>query len=253
MKTKTRILLLLLVQACWMQAGAQQLYNMGFDTWSRQGVSWNPFPKDAPESQRVWDSANRGIRLFRINVAEPEYGHVAVPGPGKCAAKLSSRNILWGFVTGNLYVGRFVRVVNFAGIEMYNGAPFRGRPKSLSGYYHYIPGTIDYADKAHQDLKGKADSGQIDITLYGWSAPLHTVTTDGPTPDPEKDPALIGRAVLRLDKATDGYVHFDIPIHYYSDDIPTYVGINIFSSLLGECFTGSSQTVLYVDEFEFQY
>lgn len=250
MKRSITIVLTLLVCVC---AGAQQLYNMDFDQWSRQGVSWNPFPKDAASEERTWDSANRGIRFFRINVAEPEYEHVAVPGPGKAAAKLVSRNILWGFVTGNLYVGRFVRVVNFAGIEMYNGAPFSGRPKSLSGYYHYIPGIIDFADSKHQEMKGKADVGQIEIALYGWPEPLHIVTTDGPTPDPEKDPALIGRAVLRLDRATDGYVRFELPIEYRSDAVPTYVGINVISSALGESFTGSSKTVLYLDEFEFKY
>lgn len=250
MKAMTLIAAALLLS---LQAGAQQLYNMGFDIWSKQGVSWNPFPKDAPDSQRVWDTANRGIRFFRINVAEPEYKHVAVSGPGKAAAKLTSRNLLWGFVTGNLYVGRFVRVVNFAGVEMYNGAPFSGRPKSLSGYYHYLPGSIDNVGKEYPSLKGKTDSGRIEVSLYGWSAPQHVVSNDGPTPDPEKDPALIGRAVLKLDKATDGYVHFEIPIHYRSGATPTYVGINVLSSALGEYFTGSSETVLYVDELEFKY
>ena len=253
MKTKTIIALFLFVQACWMQSGAQQLYNMGFDTWSKQGVSWNPFPKDATESQRVWDTANRGIRFFRINVAEPEYEHVAVPGPGKAAANLSSRNLLWGFVTGNLYVGKFVRIVNLSGVEMLNGAPFSGRPKSLSGYYHYLPGKVDYTDKEHEDRKGKTDCGQIEISLFGWSAPLRIVSNDGPTPDPEKDPPLIGRAILKLEKATDGYVHFEIPIRYRSSAMPTYVGINVLSSALGEFFTGSSESVLYVDELEFKY
>ena len=71
--------------------------------------------------------------------------------------------------------------------------------------------------------------------------------------DPEADPHLIGRGVLKLTKATNGYVHFEIPIEYRRDATPTYVGISILSSMLGEYFTGSSNTVLYIDELQFNY
>ena len=91
------------------------------------------------------------------------------------------------------------------------------------------------------------------MALYAWPEASHIVTTDGPVPDPEKDPLLVGRAVLKLTRATDGYVHFELPIEYRSDAVPTYVGISILSSALGEHFTGSSKTVLYVDEFRFNY
>lgn len=234
-------------------ANAQQLFNMSFDTWSKQGVSWNPYPENATDRQRVWDTANRGLKPLGINVTLPEYEHVAVAGPGKAAAKIVSRNLLWGFITGNLYTGRFVRVVKLSGVEMYNGTPFRGRPKSLSGYYHYAPGTIDYAKEPHQSMKGKTDSGRIEVALYAWPQAQHVITTDGPSPDPDADPLLVGRAVLKLTRATDGYVHFELPIEYRSDAVPTYVGLSVLSSALGEFFTGSSKTVLYVDEFQFNY
>lgn len=237
---------------CW-ASNAQQLYNMDFDHWSRQGISWNPFPDNAGPGERVWDSANRGLKPLGINVTVPEYEHVAVSGPGKAAAKIVSRNLLWGFITGNLYTGRFVRVVKFSGVEMYNGAPFSGRPRSLSGYYHYAPGEIDFARAPYRSMKGKTDIGQIEVALYAWPEALHLVSTDGPAPDPENDPLLVGRAVLKLTRATEGYVRFELPIEYKSDATPTYAGICILSSVLGEYFTGSSKTVLYVDEFQFNY
>ncbi|MBR6184467.1 MAG: PCMD domain-containing protein [Bacteroidales bacterium] len=237
---------------CW-TCGAQQIYNMSFDHWSRQGVSWNPFPDGAGMRQRVWDTANRGLRPLGINVTTPEREHVAVAGPGKAAARVASRNLLWGFIAGNLYTGRFVRVVKFSGVEMYNGTPFSGRPKSLSGYYHYQPGTVDFAREPYRSRKGQTDIGQIEVALYAWPEVSHIVTTDGPVPDPESDPLLVGRAVLKLTHATDGYVHFELPIEYRSDAMPTYAGISVLSSALGEHFTGSSKTVLYVDEFRFNY
>ena len=231
---------------------AQQLYNMDFDVWSKQGLSWNPFPKEASEDQLVWDSANRGMKVLGINTTMPEYEHVAVPGPGKAAAKIVSRNITWCFAAGSLYTGHFYRVVKFSGIEMDNGTPFTGRPKSLSGYYHYLPGVINYAKEPYVSRKGETDNGQIEVALYDWPEVLHLVTNDG-VYNPEADPHLIGRGVLTLTQATDGYVHFEIPIEYRRDATPTYVGISILSSALGEYYTGSSHTVLYVDELQFNY
>ena len=244
---------IIFVILCLCQAlHAQQLYNMGFDTWSRQGLSWNPFPKGVGEEQRVWDSVNRCMKVLGINTTTPEYEHVAVPGPGKAAAKIVSRKITWAFAAGSLFTGHFIRVVNFSGIEMDSGTPFTGRPKSLSGYVHYLPGTINHARDPYLSRKGKTDNGQIEVALYDWPKVLRFVTNDGHF-DPEADAHLIGRGVLLLTKATDGYVHFEIPIEYKRDATPTYVGINILSSALGEYFTGSSGSVLYIDELQFNY
>ena len=134
---------------------------------------------------------------------------------------------------------------------MDNGTPFSGRPRSLSGYFHYLPGVINYAKEPYLSRKGETDNGQIEVALYDWPEVLRLVTNEGHF-DPEADPHLIGRGVLKLTEATDGYVHFEIPIKYRRDASPTYVGISILSSVLGEFFTGS-RTVLYVDELQFNY
>ena len=247
-----KVLTFLLTICICTVVNAQQLYNMNLDQWSRQGRSWNPFPQGASEKQRVWDSANRSMKALGVNNTMPEYEHVAVPGPGKAAAKIVSRNITWCFAAGTLYTGHFIRLVKFSGIEMENGTPFKGKPKSLSGYYHYLPGVINYAKAPYLDRKGKTDNGQIEVALYDWAQVLHLVTTEGHY-DPESDPHLIGRGVLTLTKATDGYVHFELPIVYRRDATPSFVGISIISSALGEYFTGSSNTVLYIDELQFNY
>ncbi len=247
---KASVILVILCLCQTLQA--QQLYNMGLDVWSKQGRTWYPYLKEASEEQRVWDSANGAMKVLGINTSTPEYEHVAVPGPGKAAAKIVSRKITWTFAAGSLYTGHFIRLVNFSGIEMDNGTPFSGRPKSLSGYYHYLPGVIDNAKEPYLSQKGKTDIGQIEVALYDWPKVLRLVTTEGHF-DPEADPHLIGRGVLKLTKATDGYVHFEISIEYRRDATPTYVGISILSSMLGEYYTGSSNTVLYIDELQFNY
>ena len=247
-----KVLAILAVMCLCPLMHAQQLYNMNLDTWSKQGLTWNPYPKGATEEQRVWDTANGAMKVLGVNTTTPEYEHVAVPGKGKAAAKIMSRKITWTFASGNLYTGRFIRLVNFSGIEMDNGTPFKARPKSLSGYYHYQPGVINYAKEPYLSMKGKTDNAQFEVALYDWPKVFRQVTNDGHV-DPEADPHLIGRGVLRITKATDGYVHFEIPIEYKRDATPTYVGINFLSSALGEYFTGSSNTVLYIDELQFNY
>ena len=249
MKKKSLLAALALFTALTVQA--QQLYNMGFDTWSKQGGVWYPYAKEASETRKVWDSANKGLSALGVNTTVPEYKHVAAEG--KAAAKVQSRKVLWAFVAGNLFTGRFIRVVDLSGAEMDFGAPFTGRPKSLSGYYHYLPKTINYAQAPYKHLKGKPDVGRIEVILTDWTAPHHVLTTEEPFIDADKNPHVIGRAVLDLDEATDDYVHFEIPIEYRNGKTPGYAFIFLTSSRYGAFFTGGSGSVLYADEFRFNY
>ena len=248
-------LLLISVLMVWVGVSlpAQQVYNMSFDTWSKSSGAWNLYSKKAPSSQRVWDTANHGLSLLGINGTVPEYEHVAVPGKGKAAAKIESKKVLWAFVAGNLYTGSFGRIVNFAGAELHFGIPFRARPKSLSGYVHYIPKSIDYAKEPYLHLKGKQDTGRIEVILTDWDKPYDIVTNDEEFIDGATDPHVIGRAVLDLEKDTGGYIPFDIPIDYRSGKKPKYVVITVAASKLGAYFTGGNGSTVYVDEFRFNY
>lgn len=237
--------------ACQMQA--QQLDNMDFDTWSKSSGAWNLYGKDTPASKRVWDTANHGLSLLGVNGTLPEYKHVAVSGEGKAAAKIVSKKILWAFVAGNLYTGRFGRIVNFAGAELFFGVPFSARPKSLSGYVHYIPKPIDYVKEPYLDKKGKMDIGYVEVILTDWDQPYHIITNNEKFIDPANDPHVIGRAKLEFTKNTGGYIHFDLPIEYKNGRTPKYVVITATSSKWGADFTGGNGSVLYVDEFQFNY
>lgn len=231
---------------------AQQVYNMGFDVWSKSSGAWNLYPKDASASRRVWDTANKGLSLLGINGTTPEYDHVAVAGEGKAAAKIVSRKVVWAFVAGNLYTGRFVRIVNYSGAELDFGVPFTARPKSLSGYVHYIPHKVDYAKEPYLGKKGKLDEGYVEVILTDWDGPDKVVTNDGFL-DGEHDPHVIGRAILVLPRDTGGYIPFEIPIEYKNGKTPKYVVITAASSRYGAYFTGGTGSTLYVDEFRFNY
>lgn len=233
--------------------GGPQLYNMGFDTWSKSGGIWYLCPKGTPASNRVWDSPNPGTGKIGRNLATPEYEHVAVPGEGKAAARLESRNVAWAFVAGNLYNGHYVGSVELAGIETELGTPFKGRPKSLKGYYHYQPKRINYSKAPLEHLEGKMDEGMIEVLLMDWKAPYRQITHKTGFLDPENDPHIIGRAYIYLKKGTSGYVPFEIPVEYRNGKTPSYAVFTITSSRFGYAQTGASGSVLYIDEFEFTY
>ena len=230
-----------------------QLYNMSFDTWSKSAGAWNLYPATATDAQKVWDTANHGLSILGINGTVPEYRHLAVPGEGKAAAKIVSKKVVWAFVAGNLYNGRFGRIVRLSGAELFFGVPFSARPSSLSGYFHFIPATVAYAREPHLDMKGKTDIGRIEVILTDWDKPYHIITNDEQFINAETDPHVIGRGYIELKKDTGGYVSFEIPIRYRSGKTPRYAVITAASSWYGDAFTGGSGSTLYVDEFRFNY
>ena len=243
----------LLCGSLMMAQSGPQLYNMSFDSWSKSSGSWYPYPKGAGKAQKVWDSANKGLSAIGVNCTQPEYNHLAVEGEGKAAAKISSVKVMWAFVAGNLFTGTFHRVVDLSGAEMDMGVPFSARPKSLSGYLHYIPKKINFTKPPYENLKGTMDKGRIEVILTDWTEPYHIVTNKEEFIDGATDPHVIGRAFLIVEKATDGYIHFDIPFKYNNGKTPKYIVINAASSLYGAWFTGASGSVMYLDELEFKY
>ncbi len=243
---------LFLFAGLWAQTGPQ-LYNMGFDTWSKSGGIWYPCPKDTPAAKRVWDSPNPGTGKLGMNLATPEYEHVAVPGKGRAAARLESRKMAWAFVAGNLYNGHFVKTVELSGVETELGAPFKGRPRGLKGYYHYIPKKINNAKAPMAHMQGKMDEGIIDVILVDWNQPYRQITHKTGFIDPENDPHVIAHASIVIGKGTSGYVPFEIPFEYKNGKTPSYVLFTVSASRFGYCQTGAAGTVLYVDEFAFTY
>ena len=233
--------------------GGPQLYNMSFDTWSKSSGAWNPYPADPAPGQKIWDTANHGLSVLGINGTQPEYKHVAVPGEGKAAAKIVSKKVVWAFVAGNLFAGRFGRVVKLSGAELYFGVPFTARPKSLSGYIHYIPKPVDFAQEPFLDQLGKPDIGGVEVLLADWDQPYHIVTNYEKFIDVNTDPHVIGIGELKLSRDTGGYIHFDLPIRYKNGKTPKYVVVTFSSSWNGADFTGGSGSTLYVDELRLNY
>lgn len=224
-----------------------QLENLSLDQWEQQGKVWYA---------KHWDSGNKGTATLGKNVTKPEEHFVAINGKGKKAACLKSQFVgvigIGKFASACIYTGQFVKLVGTKGSQLSFGVPFTGRPKSLHGYYAFTPGIIDYAGKGMKSKLGQTDEGRIELYLTVWDKPFLIDNTKGMALSP-KSPGVIGYAELTLRTATDGYVEFDIPVVYTSDATPTYGGIMVSSSRWGGTFTGSTGTVLYLDELELRY
>lgn len=253
MRTVKLFLALLFLPMLLQAQNGPQLYNMGFDEWSKSKGIWYPYAAGAGASQRIWDSGNAGLHTVGLTSVTPEYEHVAVPGKGKAAARIESRKIAWAFIAGNIFSGKFVRMVEMKGVETQLGAPFTARPKSLSGYYHYIPRKINRTKAPYEDKEGKSDEGLIEILLMDWDKPQKQLTHIDGFLDPANDPHIIGIAQLIIKKGTPGYIHFEIPFTYRNGKTPRYAAFSITGSRFGVNDTGASGTVLYVDELKFNY
>ena len=241
--------------ACISLSAQQQLYNLDFDTWSKKGACWNPFPKDADASTRVWDTANKGLSILGINGTEPEYEHVAVSGPGKAAVKVETKQTLGILVAGSIYTGKFLKIVKMSGAKIQMGVPFTGRPKSLSGYIHYIPGRIDVASKSMQRYIGTMDNAKIEVSLREGKDLEIVDSTDEKfkTEQGANYPGTVGHGVMFFKEDTGGYIHFEIPIEYLNGHTPSNIVITASSSRYSQQFTGSTGSVMYLDELKLNY
>ena len=227
---------------------AEEIPNMNFDNWYKEGNIWYP---DENSSNFYWDTANGGSHKVQIYPTNPEDSHVV---SGR-AAKLESKSVaLVGLAAGNIYTGKFVKAImnlNDPGAELDWGVPFSSRPLALRGHLDYRPGTVNVNNYA--GMSGKTDIANIQVFLTDWSAPFRISTADGKFVEYDTDPGIIARGTADFN-ATDGYIEFTIPITYKSTlRTPKYVVISASASKYGDYFTGSTSSVMYVDEFSFIY
>ena len=229
-----------------------QLYNMGFDDWNLGGKIWYPFPANAPDSLKVWDSANKATANFLGSITTPVEDFVAVPGQGKKAAKLERTYAVVKFAAGNLFTGQFVSLKGL-GADLAWGIPFDSKPKALHGYYCYKPAKVDYYDADHAYLAGQNDIGQIQVILTDWDEQFHVLSAEEVFVDVKNDPAIIAYMNFETSNYDDGWVEFTLPLEYRSYRTPKYIVVVAASSRFGDFYTGGKGSALYLDEFSFVY
>ena len=230
------------------QGNEPQVVNSDFNSWCREGNVWYPDLNLTPQYY-FWDSGNKGADSFGThNLTMPEEDFVV---SGK-AAMLTSKDIFGIFAAGSIYTGKFLKRKGM-GAELSMGIPFTGKPTAFTGYYCYKPGTIDKTDDSHSYLSGVTDTCSIYAILTDWDEPFIADTHEGKFVDINTDPGIIAVAQLQSGTTESAYPEFNIRFNYRSLRQPTYILIVAAASKFGDYFTGSTSSVLYVDQFSLTY
>lgn len=252
------------------------LYNGNFDSWYTNGkviyaISEADAGINGSDSKgylySFWDSGNVGASTMNANPTSSEESIVHTSG-GK-SAKLASTWVgmdmgftkIGKFAAGNLYTGHYVNTDGTNGAQLDFGQPFTSRPTALKGYYQYAPGSIDYVgDKqpANTVEKGNTDIGSIFIALTTEVYPIDNTNPESGLFDKNND-RVIAYGELPADQcvSTNGtWKEFNIPLEYKEekfDVIPTHIVIVCSASKYGDYFTGSTNSVMYLDDFSLVY
>lgn len=230
----------------------QTVPNLSFDDWYKDGKSWYPNINLDPENY-FWDTGNKGSNAVgEANPTSPETADVI---RGK-AARMESKTVAGVFAAGSFYTGAFNKVEGLNGASLYFGRPFTGRPTALAGYYKYNCGTIDKAKDPYKELIGRPDTANIYMALFsGWSAPFLVNTNEGTFLDLTwNNDNLLAFGEIRQGQTIKEYTRFRIDLQYRDETTkPTYALIVASASVFGDYFTGSTSSVLLVDELELIY
>ena len=242
------------------------LPNAGFEEWSTNNNIIYPYALGAAP---FWGTGNDGAAMASTTLTEPTED--VRPGSKGCyAASLQSKKAaimgLGKFAAGNIFLGEFGGLVGLDGLVNF-GRPSTARPVALHGWVKYNCGVIDEFGKtpsSRPDLKkGDNDEGQILIAVGDWTSAEYGGSADCPVVVNTKDEStyfnkngknVIGAGELILTESTDGWVEFTLPLDYTTTSVvPTHIIIVFTGSRFGDYFTGSTQSLMLVDDLELIY
>ena len=242
-----------------------QLPYSNFDNWFK-GMNDADVIGESGSSNNVWDTGNGneskiGTAMTGYNPTTPETTTVVA---GKACKMFSVYINYLGFVkkfaAGNVYLGKLTGISGLSGAKMTFGIPSEGRlPVAVMGYYNYQPGTIDYIN--NEKKTGGTDSMDLYIALatkqYSVDTTDDTTYPGGSASDLAGDENIVAYGRLSSSETTDGYSPFYIELTYKDNNfIPSgdlYLLITATSSKGGAQFTGSTKSVLYLDELSLEF
>ncbi len=231
-----------------------QLVNAGFEEWSTN--SKGAYIPASGGTVSFWDTGNHGSITMNKNVTVPTQSPVH---SGSHAAKLQSQFVGIGsigkFAAGNLFAGTFDGTEGTDGILTF-GRSFNGsRPVKLRGYLYYHPGSVNYSSTS--DLpKGQTDIGTVYIALTSQQVTVKTKTKELFNPNASYVLAY-GAAEFTSDYGSESALReFEITLDYrQATELvrAKYLVIVASASKYGDYFTGSSESVMVIDDLELVY
>lgn len=243
------------------------LPNGNLDSWYKRGKTWYAVSEnDYNASGSFWDSSNPGTTTGAgaiVNKNPTQGNATTVHTSGGQSAELKSQYAsafgIGKFAAASLYTGKFNSLVGTNGAKIDFGQPFVSRPTALHGWFHYNSGKIDYrGNNTPEGLgeKGSDDLCSIYIALSKKQKQVNNTDTSTFL-DLENDTDII--AYGRLDDTeavtTNVWKEFTLNFKYKTlEPLDTYYLIIVFSaSKYGDYFTGSTSSVMYVDDLELIY
>lgn len=215
-----------------------------------------------------WDSGNKGSSKMSVNVTSVD---TSVKHSGSQSLYLKSQFVgllgIGKFAAGNLFAGEFLDTEStYYGILGW-GRPFDTRPYALKAWVKYTPGTVDYTE-TDKISNGDLDIGKIYIAVGDWvgddsSYPQWPVVvrTLGPKLFDPKSSGTIGYGEIEftetLQASDGGMVEVEIPINYEDyggfNRVPTSIIIVATASKYGDYYSGSTGSVMWLDDVELIY
>lgn len=243
------------------------------ETWSgAKNNQYIQFPgNDYTEENQYWDSGNHGSAAMRKSLT---VGSNTLHNSGSTSAFLKSQYVglggsLGAFAAGNLFMGRFGATVGTSGAMLTFGKPYNGsHPDKMRVYVRYTPGKVDYTkgNCPHTFGSGDLDHGQIYVALATGPIQVNTGNSDtngvkaGTFMQYDTDPRILGFGEKTWEGESYGsdssLQMLEIPIEWRAaakTQKPTTLIIVCSASKYGDYFTGSSNSVMYVDDFELVY
>lgn len=244
---------------------ALALPNGGFEQWSDQKGIVCPYLSD---EQAFWHSGNTGAKMASKVICEGS-PDVRPGSQGQYSAYLESTLAtvfgLGKFAAGNIFTGVYAKTDGTNGIINF-GRPFATHPIALRGWMKYTQGKIDKVDKSPAGMTlttDDMDEGSIYIALGTWTPAEYGGTDESPVQVRTKEVStlfdknakdVVGYGELILTESVEEWTQFTIPIDWRDKTAaPTHMMIVCSGSRWGDYFTGSSQSRMWLDDFELIY
>lgn len=259
--------------------GIAQLPNSNFDAWCTIPSSSNKYEVVYPyaaDATPFWGTGNVGAGVAKVTLTEQDTPHTGAPS-GTYSAALRSKfaNIagIGKFAAGNLFTGKYVRNAVTDGIITF-GRAFTLRPTAIRFWVKYNCGEVDKIKKlpAGSTLKlGDNDNGLVYIMLGTWTAAEYGKDSEGKMVGTDDSPYCIdtrdestfirpgGKDMVAygeylMTESVTTWQQVTVPITYVATDrIPTHVLVVGTASRLGDYFSGSTKSELWIDDLELLY
>lgn len=253
-----------------------ELYNGNFDEWFQKQNSglkttytWYPCNESDynATSETFWDSSNPGTTTglgayVNVNPTQPN-GDIVHTAGGKSAELKSQNASVAGvnkFAAASLYTGKFLGLVGAEGAKIRFGREFTGRPTQLCGWYKYNSGVIDNVGDnvpASANIVKGTSKDLCSIYIVLTTKQYEVDNTDmGTFPNWSTDSGVVAYGALPDSECgqVNDWKKFTIDLTYRDlTTKPQYIIIVCSSSKYGDYFTGSSSSLMYLDDLELVY